>query len=342
MTQDQLKAKIKSSDLGGSYILCGDEDYLKRHYLSQIRKTVLTDEAFSFFNHICFEGAEVDFAEISEAIKSPPMMADFKLIEWKYPDFEKMTSKDLDAMAQLADLAKEHPFAIVVFFPSAEGFDPGTERRPSKLKEKLAENYNVINFEKSTDGQLIPWLRRHFDSEGIGATNETLAALIFRSGHSMDVLSQEVKKLSAYAKANDIDKITESDVQLVASSTIECDAFALSTAITGKNRNGAFFALNDMKERRLAPPVILASLARSFSELVTVSILLEEGKGADDITSILKWKPTKTKYAVSAATRWGKNKLTSALAKLRRLDSNSKSGGAAGLAPIEIFISRYL
>ena len=342
MTQDQLKAKIRSSDLGGSYVLCGDEDYLKRHYLREIRRSVLTDEAFSFFNHICFEGAEVDFAEISEAVKSPPVMADYKLVEWKYPDFEKMTAKELDAMAELARLTSEHPYAIVVFFPSAEGFDPGTERRPSKLREKLAESYNVINFEKSTDSQLIPWLRRHFDCEGIAASNETLAALIFRSGHSMDVLSQEVTKLAAYAKANGLDKITEAEVQLVASSTIECDAFALSTAITGKNRNGAFFALNDMRERRIAPPVILATLARSFSELVTVSILLEEGKDADDITGILKWKPTKTKYAISAAKRWGKDRLVSALAKLRSLDSSAKSGGASGLAPIEIFISRYL
>ena len=97
-----------------------------------------------------------------------------------------------------------------------------------------------------------------------------------------------------------------------------------------------------MRERRVSPAAILATLARSFSELVSVSILLEEGYGTDDISSILKWKPTKTKYAVSAAARWGKDKLTSALSGLRSLDAKSKSGGAVGLAPIELFISRYL
>ena len=44
------------------------------------------------------------------------------------------------------------------------------------------------------------WLKKHFDAEGITVDADTLHALIFRSGHSMSILSSEVKKLAAYAK----------------------------------------------------------------------------------------------------------------------------------------------
>ena len=97
-----------------------------------------------------------------------------------------------------------------------------------------------------------------------------------------------------------------------------------------------------MNRRRVAPSAIVATLARSFAELLTVSILLEEGKGASDIENLLKWKSYKTKLAINSARKWGKDKLSDALLYLRQLDGQSKSGGAVGIAPIEIFVARFL
>ena len=94
MTQTELKTKIKSSDLHGAYLFVGEEDYLKKYYLSQIINICCPDETFSPFNRVVFDGAEVDENELLEAIKAPPMMSDYKLIEWKYPDVEHMREKE--------------------------------------------------------------------------------------------------------------------------------------------------------------------------------------------------------------------------------------------------------
>lgn len=342
MTVAELKAKIKSGDLSGAYIFSGEEDYLKRYYTEQLAGAVCTDEVFAPFNRVVFDGADVSVLDIKEALASPPMMADYKLVEWKYPDLEHMREGERRELCALAQGIGEYPYAVLVLLCDTEGFDPGTVRRPSRLAVSLGKNFSVVNFEKSTDAQLIAWLKKHFDAEGIGVDSGTLSALIFRSGHSMQVLKRETEKLAAYAKANGMARIDTETVRFVAAPTLECDAFALSGAITDKSREGAFLALADMKQRRVEAGAVLAMLQRSFSELATVALLLDEGKRASDIEAMLKWNPYKVKLAIGSAKRWGTGRLIEAKERLRVLDAESKSGGISGYKTLEMFICQYI
>ena len=342
MTAAELKNKIKSSDIRGAYIFCGEEDYLKKYYLSEFANICCPDKVFSAFNHIVFDGADINLSDISESIKSPPMMADFKLIEWRYPDIENMKESDKKTIEDIAESLSEYPYAVLVLFADIDGFNPGTSKRPSKIYQRFSKLFSIVNFEKSTDAQLISWLKRHFDAENISTDAQTLSALIFRSGHSMEILYSEVKKLSAYAKSNGLDKITKDEVDFVASATLECDAFALSSAVTDKNREKAFTALTDMTLKRIDAGAVLATLARSFGEIVTVALLLDEGKNPKDIENLLGWNQYKVKICITAARKWGVQKLSAATSRLRELDAESKSGGISGYKSIELFICQYI
>lgn len=342
MTVTELKNKIKSTDIGGAYIFAGEEDYLKKYYLGEISKIAVPDEAFAPFNKTVFDGADVNISDVAEAIKSPPMMSDYKLIEWRYPDLEGCREGERKAIEELATSLADYPYAVLILLTGMEGLDPGTVKRPSKLASRFSKSYQLINFEKSSDAQLSVWLKRHFDSEHIMTDTHTLGALIFRAGHSMEILRGEVLKLAAYAKSNKLERITEADVMAVASPTLECDAFALSTAITDKNREGAFIALADMAQRRIDAGAVIATLSRAFCELVTVAYLLDEGKDSKDMEDILKWNPWKIKICIGSAKKWGAARLSEALSRLRILDAESKSGGVSGYKAIEMFVCEYI
>ena len=342
MTALELRAKIKSADIGGAYLFAGEEDYLKKYYAAEIARTACPDDAFAAFNKIVFEGEDIDFAAIREAISAPPMFTEYKLIEHRYPDLEHTSESERRALEELADMCREYPYAVLIILASEEGFDPGSAKRPSKLAARLGKKYNLVNFEKSTDAQLIPWIRKHIETHTCRADADVPSALIFRSGHSMQILAAEIDKLCAYAKANGIDPISAEQVTTVCSATSECDAFALSGAISDKNRAKAFAALYDMQLRRLDSPAILATLSRSFTEIATVGALLSEGKGVADIENILGWNSYKIKICINAARRFGAQKLTAAISRLRELDRASKSGGISGMAPIEIFICEFI
>ncbi len=342
MTAAELKAKIKTGELAGAYLIAGEEDYLKRYYLDEIVKACCPDEAFALFNRQLFDGADVDIADIREALAAPPMMADYKIVEWRYPDLERATERERNALCELADGIADYPYAVLILFTDMDGFDPGSVKRPSRLCARFAKSFSVVNFEKSTDAQLVAWLKRHFDAAGIATDPAVLAMLIFRSGHAMQVLKNEVDKIVAYMKANSIPALTREIVEQVASSTLECDAFALSGAITDKNRAGAFLALEDMRMRRIDASAVLATLLRSFSELVAVSLLLEEGMNAEAIEKQLGWNSYKIKLSIRSASRWGAAKLCAAKERLRELDAESKSGGATGYKMLEMFICQFI
>ena len=333
---------LKSGELGGIYVFAGEEEYLKKYYLGELRSAVLTDEAFAVFNNPVFDGEEIDFSAIFEAVKAPPMMSDFKLIEWRHADFTALSEKGLLSLEELVALCKEYPYATVAFLTLPDGLDFGVGKRQSKFMARFDNMLKILRLDKSGDKQLLGWLKRHFDSRGVEVSLEVLNALVATSGRSMNVLVGEVEKLSALAHSRGQASLSVKDVAEVASPVPESEAFALSNAISDKNRAAAFSALFEMKSRRVEPTVIIGMISRSFSELASVGALAAEGLGAADIATALGMAPFKVGLSLNGAKRFGNEALKKALAEIARVDAESKFGGLSGYTAIELFIAKYL
>ena len=342
MQEKELRERIKGGSLSGCFLLAGEEDYLKRYYLGEIRRAVVTDEAFAPFNHIVFDSADMTMAALADAVKAPPMFAELKLIEWKYPPLGKMREGELKALEEILDTLGDYDYTVIAIIVSAEDLELGTEKRPSKLAKRLGERMHLINFARSGDTQLLSWLKRHFDGEGIEVTRPCLEAMIFRSGRNMDVLHSEVEKLSAYLKANGRDTLTEDDVRAVCSSTPESDTFALSNAILERNKRAAFAALDEMKRQRLDPTVIIGMMAKTYSELLTVVSLKEDGVDISEIESTTSIHPYKIKSYVRASRLFKAGAPAAILGELSRVDVGMKWSGVTGYSAIEMFISKCL
>ena len=337
-----FKTSLKNNSLSGIYIFAGEEDYLVRYYLKELREKIAGDEAFAVFNNPVFDGDEIDFAAIIEAVKSPPMMSDLKLIEWRHADFTSLREGGLESLEELISVCEEHPYSIVAFTADGEGIDFGTEKKPSAFVKRFGKSINILRFDKSTEKQLYAWLKKHFDSHGVSVGLDTVQALVFRSGRSMDVLAGEVEKLCALALSRGKTSVTPDDVNEVASSTPECDTFALSNAILDRNRQGAYLALEEMKLRRVDYTVITGMIARTFDDLTAISHLLDEGLGVSEIRDALGMNEYKVKIYIPAAKKYGSERLTRIISALAKTDADSKFGGVTGYTAVELFISRYL
>ena len=342
MEVQELKAKIARGE-NGFYMFVGEEEYLKRYYLGVLKEKIVPDAFLEPFNYALYDGGEIDFGKLLDAVKSPPMMADNKLIVWKYPEIDRMREKGRDALEEFGALAKEYPYATVVLLVGSDAFDIGNlPKKPSKLYTRYSKVYDIVNFKTSTDAQLISWLARHLEAEGVTANADTLRALLFRSGHSMDTLASEVEKLAAYAKANGLAEITPKEVEFVASSTIECDTFALSTAIGERNHALAFRVLSQMKLERVDPLMVLGMLIRTYTELLSISTLMAEGKGADEIAALTKINAYKVKLALTSVKRSGHERIYRATRLLGEIDAKAKSYTADTYALLERFLAVVL
>lgn len=342
MELNDYKAKLKSGDLSGVYVFAGEEDYLKRYYLGELRKRCVGDEAMAVFNHSVYDGKEIDFAAIMEDIKSPPMMSDYKLIEWHHADFTALSDAEVELLLDLCGMIKDYPYAVVAFLLVPEGFEPYSKKKKAATLRKVQTEADFLLFNKSTDNQLFSWLKKHFDANGVTVSLDTLKALLFRSGRNMDVLEKEVNKISYMVLARGKNVATPEDVEEAASSTPECDTFAFSNAITERNKALAFTALEEMRVRRVDPIVIMAMMSRTYSELLLVANALAEGMGADAIEKQYNIKRARLQHQMAAVRKYGREKLLEIISELARIDAASKFGGITGYTAVEIFISTHL
>ncbi len=325
MTVAELQALLKEPAPRGCFLFCGEEAYLRRSYLSSLRKKILTEPDFDTFNHIVHEGAEIDFAALTADLDTPPFFADAKMIEWHMADLSGMTDKKIEALGEVCAIQAEEQNAVLVILTAPEGFDPGTAKRPSSLYKKLSAHLQIVNFEKSTDAQLMNWLKRHFDHDGVGCDAAVLRAMLSRSGHSMDILANEVDKLVAYVKANGRAVVTTEDVAYVCSPTTESDAFGLTNAMLDGKANDAFYHLSDLRARRVEPTVILGQLARLFGDMLSVSLLMEDGLNQAAIAAQLSMNAYKVSLYMKAATKRSADNLRHALALLADADKIVKT-----------------
>lgn len=343
MTATELKAKLKSGNIDGWYIICGEEEYLKRFYRNEIKRQITSDDdPFALFNHSSVDGADFDVMEFQEALKAPPMMSDRKLVEWRFADMTKLKESELAALISAAESKADYPHATVIISTTPEGIDLGAPKRPSKLFSRLSPHFDIINFEKSTDSQLLAWLARHFQTEGISASANVTNTLLMRVGHSMQSLNFEVKKLCEYAKANGKSEIFAADVEAITSSSIESDAFAISNSIIEKNVDKAFVALADMKQQRIDAGAAIAQLSKTYGELTSIALLMEEGRSANDIATVMKFHPYKLGLYMNAAKKLGSKKISDSLSALIKTDAASKAGGISGYEAVEIFITQNI
>lgn len=340
MTDRELLDRIKKNNLGGAYLFYGEEDYLKRYYLGALRRAVITDDTFATFNHLVLDGKDGTLGAVLDAIKAPPMFEDYKLIEWRYAPLGSMKEAELTELEEVLDALSEYEYAVLAMIIDVDEVDMGTEKRPSKFARRFKDKINMLAFPKSKESDLLAWLKRHFNEEGITVSRESLEMLLFRSGRSMEVLNLEVEKLAAYLKANSREVLTSEDVLYVASPSPEFDTFALSNAVIERNKAAAIAALGELKKERVDPTVIIGMLAKTYSELVSVSLMLRDGMSKEAIEEKSGLHKFKVQNYIRAARLYRPPSPVSILEELSRVDVSSKWGGVSGYTAIEIFISK--
>ena len=338
MTQNELKDAVRRKT-PAVYFLCGEEEYLKQYWLREFRKSIVGDASLAAFNHIRFECEDVDLGALEEAVVTPPVMEDYKLVEWHLARLSLLTDKELSALSDIAVRVKEDAYTVVVFYVGDGDLDlTGHPKKLPRIASALAKLGQLCVFTRSTDAALSAWLERHFTHLGVSVTPAFTRAMIAQVGHDMQSLSNETEKIAYYVLSHGSNTADTAVLQLVSSTNVECDAFALSNAILSGDGAAAFLALYDMKRRRTEPSFILSSVARIYADLVTAVTLAEDGMARPEIAKKMRLHEYKVGLYLAAAQKKDKSFLVRALDACRTADVAAKSGGSAGYGSIERLI----
>ncbi len=287
----QLKKDLREKRLGSFYILSGQEDYLRRYYLGEIKKQLL-DELTESFNLHRLTNETFSLQALSDALQALPMMADRSMV--LVEDVNLFDCGDTETLtALLNDVPPE--CCLVVH---TEEFKP--DKRKKKLWEAIEKNAVLADFAYQSETDLRPWIARHFRSAGKQIAPELCTYLLQQCGLSMTRLHGEILKICAYSGA---ETIVRSDIDAVVEPTLEAVVFQITNALGQREYDRALERLHVLLKMQTEPIPIVAAIGAQMRRLYAAKLLQNAGKSADALASLCGIAPFAASKTMTQARR---------------------------------------
>lgn len=292
----ELKQDIRSHQLKRLYIFYGEENFLLRHYLEQIKKKVV-DPLTESFNYHKLTKENFDIQVLTDAVESLPMMAENTFVWVDDIDIFKLADNERTRIAELfADIPD---YCTVLLTYETTAWKP--DKRLKKLWDAVCSFATVVEFPKQGQRELVTWVGRHFAAEGKKIAPELCIYLIEITGGTMTALAGEISKIAAYSGS---DIIVKEDIDAVTEPVLDAVVFQM-TELLGEGRFGpALEKLQQLLKLQQKPLAILGAIGSHFRRISTAHVLNSNGCGVSDMVRLTGLKDYAVKKTMAAAKRF--------------------------------------
>lgn len=324
ISANDFQARLKKSPCG-IFLFFGEEEYLKQHYLNAARNAVLSDPSLAAFNHLRLMGEEASPQALLQAMETPPVFADCKLIELHSIAWDALSEKEWNAWEDAFSASDAATDTLCLIYAESTELDGGTERAPSKTLQRLGAFATPVRFPKQTELQLSKWIFRHFQAEQLQISSECCHQILDFCGHDMTFLATEIDKMVSYLKSQGRDNLTEADIPYLCAYRPERDAFDFTNAILDGTTAKAFELFAELKARKERPEIILGSISRIFCDLAKIRLLCDAGVSQKELESRMKMHAYRLSLYQKQALRRSSATLQNAVRLCAQTDLKMKS-----------------
>lgn len=328
MAEIDIKKEYKNP--AGVYILFGEEDYLKRFYASKIRESVLGDSPYALFNHAIFTPKNLSTDALLDAIATPPVFDDKKIIELSEINFSEMKAAETEVLIDFFASATDYDYAVVLLNLANGAFDYGASKgskisKPSPLYKKLNAVAKCAYLPKASQRELANWAAKHFEKDGLSIETPAVFQLIEQCSSDMMTMSHEIDKLCAFLHANSRDTVTKEDIKNICCETRELEPFALSNAVLAGKTDTALEILHLMEQKHIRPAIAFSGIYNTYIDLYRIKAALDGGIAFGDLAKKLKMNEYRASIYANAAKGTSLKKISHVLALCRDNDLKIKS-----------------
>ena len=274
----ELKASLKSKDLGRLYVFHGEETFLLHHYLEQMKKQLL-DPLTESFNFHRLNNETFDIRDFADAVENLPMMAEATFVQVDDIDPFKMNEGDRTKMVEI--LSDIPDYCTVVFTYITIPWKP--DKRLKKLWEAIDGSGTIVEFAKQDQRDLIAWVTRHFAAHKKRISTDLCAYLIDITGGTMTALSGEIDKICAYSGA---DEIKKTDIDAVTEPVLDAVVFQMTDLLSAGRYDQALVKLQQLLKMQQEPLAILGAVGGHFRRIGAARTLLDNGRNSSDLQKL--------------------------------------------------------
>lgn len=332
--EKSILSDIKSGVLAPIYFIFGNDSYLKQTYSKKIVNAVVSED--DLFNFQKFANPS-DLQEVYDAVMQLPMMQDKKCVVLSDYDFLKADKSDFERLITLCEEVSDDT-VFVMWFDWVE-IDPKSDRVKKLIKAIEKNGGRAVCLDHPTNADLIRMLVNGAKKRGCQMEPKVAQYLIENCSNDVNVLQNELEKLSAYIKDG---LITEQIVDLVCVKSVEASVYDIAKNIIVGKASVALKILDDLLYMRIDPIVILSIISSTYIDLCRASAARMASVSPSTAASDFSYgnRDFLMTRAFASVRNFDSKKIMLSLNELVNADKNVKSLGSIDRTVLEQVVVR--
>ena len=320
-----IQEDIKTGNFKQSYLLFGEEAYLKHQYKEKLLNALNPDGDTMNFSR--YEGKGVDVKQLIDLCETMPFFAERRIILLEDTGFFK------NKCEELADYMKSLPDYLVLVFSESE-----VDKR-SRMYKAVKSGGRVTEFAKQDEKTLMRWAAGILGKEGRKITQRDMELFLTKTGTDMGNIRMELEKLITYTEGQDI--VTAEDIEAVCVTQTTNKIFDMVRAVTEKNQKKALELYYDLLTLKEPPMRILFLLAKQFRQLLLTKKMSGEGASQNEIATRLGVPSFVVRNISACARSYTVEELEYAVEDFVDAEEAVKTGRLGDVLSVELLIVKY-
>lgn len=306
--------------------LYGADTFRSRRKLQELKTKFIKDVDTSSQSLSVLDGQTANLKEIAEKIGTGSLFVKKRMVvvENIFKNKKEKIFGELMEYLKRFTKQKNEKDNILIFWDEELGGKPKALKvEAKKLFTFLGKQDYVQEFTLLDSVKLLNFVKKEAESYNRSLSGPAATLLINLTGGDLWMLSREIKKLAFHAVGQ---AITPEEVKEMTASSFSENIFALTDALSAKNKNLAVKLLEEQYAAGLSDEYLLAMLIRQFKILWQLRAALDDKFNPAEMPVKLKLHPFVVKKGLLAARNFTAAGLKSYLNRLIRLDALNKTG----------------
>ncbi len=348
--------------------LYGEDSFRSRQKLRELRDKFTREIDPNKNNLTILDGKSVDIKEIHNSIGTRSLLAKKRMIIVENIFLNKNKTIFRETYDYLKKMKLGQDDNIIIFWESAiktktagnkkNAFLLDSSGKENPLPKTLQPLFNFLarqsyaqEFKLLSNIELAAWIKKEVETRGAMITNQAAQTLISLAGNDLWQINNEIDKLINYEAGQEAKLLTPSQVQKTKTISEEAikqlvkgkfdeNIFALTDALSNRNRKLASELLGQQYEAGLSDGYLLSMITRQFRILLQVRQALDSRFSSRKIITALKLHPFVAQKSINQVRNFNLASLKSALNKLVEIDYLVKTGQAEAQTLLNLFIQK--
>jgi DNA polymerase-3 subunit delta len=331
--------------------LYGEDTFRSREKLKEFKEKFLRDVDPSGNSLMTVNGGETTMEKINEALTSSSLFVQKRMviIENIFANKDKSIYDQVYEYLRAKEKEQEN---IIIFWDETSGEKKSTNKLFKYLSKSpnLKQNKKLVqNFKNLSNTEATAWVKKRVKNLGGKISNKASLTLTSFFGSDLWQLNNEVQKLVNFKlgqdkgliKGAETAEITEKDVEDLSRGKVDENIFALTDAISNKNKALALKLFEQEFEAGVADTYLMHMIIRQFKILLQVRQSLDQGYTSRKIINELKLHPFVVQKSLNQVRAFSLEILKKIIKQLILIDKKIKTGQTDIKTGISLLIARF-